>query len=542
MLETERTFRTTVEKRSSKFWITRSYLADLLFSSHPERLIAFGRLVFASIAIVAVYLDPTHPSRNIEVTFLILAAYLAFALGSAGSSLIRPPGETSQIVTHALDISTLCILVHFTDGLQSPFFAFLTFALLTGTMRWSWRGGLATVIVLEVSLIGLSWPDLDMSMSRDSDLNVLIMRSANLLVTAAMLGYFCAYRERSQYRLAKLASWPTTTAAQLDHPPLASSLSHAGEVLGASRVVVIWQDKDEPKVRIADWNGLNCSFSILLHPLSSSFDLASIPDLKNSSEHQRSVICLSQFSSLHFQGAVFVFGARDQSVDSRLLTEIIAAHIAAELERFALANEIASTARATERIRLARDMHDTVLQNLTAANLQIKNLASLVPHEVRAKLDDVSYLLLSQQQRIRHFVEGAERLKEPSEPIMIADQVRRFSSILAKQWECQIETTIKPEDFIVDQIFCSQILLLISEATANAVRHGRAKFVDLRIEKDGTNLHLCVRDNGRGLIDTPSKPIEFEPQSLKSRVRDLGGRLTFSPRDYGIELTIALPL
>lgn len=55
-----------------------SLLANRLFSLPPERLIRFGRFTFSAFALLAIYLDPTQPARNVEETYTVLIAYVAY--------------------------------------------------------------------------------------------------------------------------------------------------------------------------------------------------------------------------------------------------------------------------------------------------------------------------------------------------------------------------------------------------------------------------------------------------------------------------------
>src|SRR5205085_4660376 len=81
-----------------------------------------------------------------------------------------------------------------------------------------------------------------------------IVRACYLAVTAGMLAYVSAYRERSRERLAKLAEWPAYAAREKDLPAFASTLAHATTVLGAPRVLAIWEESEEPFIKLATWN------------------------------------------------------------------------------------------------------------------------------------------------------------------------------------------------------------------------------------------------------------------------------------------------
>src|SRR3546814_17886035 len=77
-------------------------------------------------------------------------------------------------------------------------------------MRLGLGGAILGAVVLETVLFAVGLPDLQ---DGESELNIIVTRSAYFAVAATMLGYFGAYRERSRQRLVKLADWPVAAIA-----------------------------------------------------------------------------------------------------------------------------------------------------------------------------------------------------------------------------------------------------------------------------------------------------------------------------------------
>src|SRR3546814_1245673 len=67
--------------------------------------------------------------------------------------------------------------------------------------------------------------------------------------------------------------------------------------------------------------------------------------------------------------------------------------------------QAAETARSQERVRLARDIQDSILQDLTAAKRKLKMIANTAPDDVKLQLGSVNMRVSDQQRRIRKFVE-----------------------------------------------------------------------------------------------------------------------------------------
>ena len=225
--------------------------SEALEAFDPEWLICIGRLVTSVFAWIAIYLDPTQPAHYFRESEFVLGGYILFAMVLVLLPKRPPPDAPIHLLSHAIDVIVLGGLSFLTDELTSPFFAFLPFILLATTMRWGMAGAIGGALALETVLIVVGWPDVE---DGDSELNILIMRSAYFLVAAFMLGYFGASRDRSRRRLARLADWPFDAITKDRGPWLQSLLQHPAAVLGEPRLLAIWQDQEEPEGSVAYWD------------------------------------------------------------------------------------------------------------------------------------------------------------------------------------------------------------------------------------------------------------------------------------------------
>ena len=93
-----------------------------------------------------------------------------------------------------------------------------------------------------------------------------------------------------------------------------------------------------------------------------------------------------------------------------------------------------------------------------------------------------------------------------------------------------------------------QIELLLAEAAANAVQHGKASLLKIMVEQAPNNIRLRIAETGCGLSGVTGTYTQRElmarvigPQSICRRVAELGGALTLSTSDKGVELNVELP-
>ena len=520
----------------------------------PERLIALGRLFACSLALLAVYLDPTTPSANVTETYAVLVGYVVISVLFAIPSLFARPGAL-RMLQMPVDVLMIGLLAHYTDELESPFFGLCTFALIGATIRWGWRGALSTAALLQIVILIVGIPDL--FDGNDWPLNVLIMRTVFCWVAAMMLGYFGSYRSRNEYRLRELASWPIEIVPTGDRPWLSEALKHAATVLGTDLILVLWQDQDAIANTLAFWTGDRCEFldganvpvelgAFERDPFAWRHQKAAdllekiMPAAKDAKWQRflvrgRKSFHLARFDSIRYCGWVIVIDPafREESVDS--LVGIVAARIGLALEQFSIVSDLSAAAGLQERARLTRDVHDSVLQDLTAAVWQLDATMKQLAPDAQQTLGRIREVLQQQQYRLRRLVTDT-RGRRPHGGLLM-EQLQTFAEPLGKQWNCRLELSVDPPRLRVSNAVATQLCLALSEATANAARHGAAETLTVSIVSEQGRLRIDFEDDGHGAQG--SAPL---PRSMCERVAELGGTLIGTQRAIGHGLQMILPL
>ncbi len=554
------------------------------FDFQLERLIAFLRIALAAFSVVTFYMDPIRGDQNTLIIVSVLIAYAAFGLLAALIPITGHLRTGWQLPVHLVDIGLISLLLFFLESVSRQFLLLYTFVLLGATVRWNWRGAAGTtVLLLGLGLLlaflsrGLSSPHI----GDDPNLRAfgVLVQSAFLLVIGGMFTFFGASQERNQARLAELAAWPapsTSAAGDLVAFPLAAALTHVANVLHVPRVLVLWEQSDEPFLHIAIWADGRChqdqrsvdafgdwaaqdikEIAFACADVSSK-KYVTVGEPKTSkeplishsleSEFQLKSIATAPFRAAICTGRIFMLDKPDWGEDDLTLTEIVASRIGIELEHYALRLRLADTAAATERIRVARDLHDGILQSLTAAGLQLKAVASDLAAGSKSVIDDVRRLLLDEQQRIRLFVE--ERQKSTGQPkLALLSKMQALIDKNERHWGCHIALSVTPEDSEIQSGLARQLDFMLAEAIANAVRHGQASRIDVTVTTSSDRTLLQIRDNGHGLAGatgvynlTELAARKIGPVSLRNRIAELGGSLTLSSSPQGVELHADLPI
>ena len=522
-------------------------------------------------------LEPTQPARYAPVVALTLMGYLAFSAILVAITRYRFLSPRTCHAIHFVDVAIISVLLCVTEGPTSLFFVFFTFALLAATLRWQWQAVVATAATLTGVLLIAGINNFTPASAADNAVNTAIVRGAYLIVAGGMLAYVSASYKRSRERFAMLAPWPMRKASEMNNPSIPQLLAQSAIVLEAPQILAIWEEAEEPFVNLTSWRDGTFeetrrapgTFGDLVHPALAGFafltgDASSefvllpkgpmrlkepVIDTDLRMEFSIRGVATAPFTGTICTGRIFIFNRSNWSDDHLLLTEIIASRTGIELDRRVAQKQNEEAVASRERLRLTRDLHDGVLQSLTAAALQL-NLADQVPAQHgRSRLDLVRRLLAKEQRRIREFVDEIFPKPGAEKYTILGRDLRRQLEETAQFWNCSASLSVAPPDAKVPQALAGQLSLMLSEAVANAARHGGASNIDIVMEKADGHLVINVRDDGKGFIGQPTQVPHQEPgmaaigaASLRERVCALGGSLTVSNCATGAELAIRFPV
>lgn len=175
-----------------------------LFDRPAEQLVAVGRVIFCLLFLPAIEIDPGSPFQRTSAELTLLVAYSAFAIAVLTVRVWRLPYSWTAYVIHLVDIAVLTTLLFWAQDKIGAFFAvFILFLLLAASLRWAWRGALATAIGLGAIVLILSVIN-----NRSGYLTASMVDSAYILVSGGMIGYLSALRKRHRDQVLTLADWP----------------------------------------------------------------------------------------------------------------------------------------------------------------------------------------------------------------------------------------------------------------------------------------------------------------------------------------------
>jgi signal transduction histidine kinase len=520
-----------------------SNIPAALLGVSPKLLVSIGRLALAAFSLTAISAQPVEAIENIGATNAILIAYAVYAAVLFLMSVTVGIAAPIAVAAHAVDLIAFVALIHYTDGPTSPFFLFLTFAIFSAALQWSWRGALGTTALTAALYIVASY----FGLGPIRDINRLVIRWVDLVLAGAFLTYLTARLADANLRLGRLADWPAPSRGPTGvRSSVDRALKHAAEALGWSRASVRWESSDEPFAQQATYDRPDAS--------ERQHQDEKVSPIERRAESQAGGQAASPGLSVAISGADFVgsvdFRGGTPTAEARSLAEIAARQIGGEIERLMLQEQLIAAAASRERERFAEDIHDDLLQSLAAIALQLKALEGLVSDDVRDRMTGIGVVIESQQTRLRHLAArlrdsgSAARNNAPS-GFDVERELRLLLAILEQQWSCHIVMAIEPEGAGVPDSMGPGITFVITEAVANAVRHGRARNVNISVAIEPGQVSMTIRDDGAGLPAAPVDGANDERSgsaSLRRRVSGLGGRMRLTDMPNGVAIEIHLPI
>jgi len=204
-----------------------------------------------------------------------------------------------------------------------------------------------------------------------------------------------------------------------------------------------------------------------------------------------------------------------------------------------------------ERTRLARELHDGVLQSLTGAALQLEAVTRLSdqdPQSVRERLREVQDLIAHEQRELRTWIQGMKGAS-PTAMASHADLTAALDTLCRRvmRWGPRVELT-GPTEGAISRTLGDQVYRLVEESLSNVARHAHAQVARVEIRISANDVRIVVEDDGCGfpyhgrydLAALNSRGLG--PVSLKERVGSLDGDLVLTSTLSGSRLDISLPL
>ena len=164
-----------------------------------------------------------------------------------------------------------------------------------------------------------------------------------------------------------------------------------------------------------------------------------------------------------------------------------------------------------ERLRLARDLHDEFQQQLAGTMFHLDAAASVVenPEAVARQIAGARKSLMNTQSGLRSILWGLQRAGREADTLA---GLFRTAAARMPHWGGVVEIVSEGEPPIEIRRQGARLLMILQEAVGNALRHGGARYVAVRLSDDGRRFTMSVSDDGCG----------FDPAAVRGESGHMG--------------------
>ena len=192
---------------------------------------------------------------------------------------------------------------------------------------------------------------------------------------------------------------------------------------------------------------------------------------------------------------------------------------------------------------IARDLHDIILQNLTALFVELQfcqKLLELSFAKARKEYPSLKNLLLDYKQDLDQFPFRHNHLKKDDRLLpTLSRYIKNFSALSAIKIQLKVrgkEKKLSPK--IHDNLF-----QICREAITNVIRHAEANKVEINLVFGRDRLRATITDDGKGFVLDKSEGDYFGIRGMRERTQILGGELVIhTAPGIGTKIGMSIPV
>jgi signal transduction histidine kinase len=526
-------------------------------------MIGLVRLVLAFASLVIIFIDPTEPDKNVALTYLSLVLYTIYSAAVYAFSLRRHEHHPRRL-THWVDVACYLVLISLSSGTNSVYFFFFFFAIIVASFRFGFPEGMRVTVASAAlfSVIGYVTSPQGVPFEIDR----FLLRPVYLLT----LGYMTAYWGGCEIKLTRQLGL-LRGVTRLSNPrfdvgyTIGSMLWKLREFYDADHCLIVLSDPrdnayrlfrlrreqtaetvqaeqvPEPLARLLLTLPEDCAAvyggkSRLRSFLDSGYyvsDTSGRGDcedgLAKASGLLAETLATDSFISvpLHYRermiGRLYVSappGLFDGEDIAYLMQ--VGEQIMPVIHNIRLLERLASNSAEQERQRLARDIHDSVIQPYIGLQYKLAAIRNKAA-EGRGIGEDIERLFEMTVEEIaglRGFVRGLKDGDNRADNFVSA--VRRFASQFAQNYDLDVKVESKG-DFRVNDRLAAELIRIVHEGLSNVRKHSSAAASKITLERADRSLHISI-ENDDPRADESERP-PFTPRSITERAEELGGHV-----------------
>jgi signal transduction histidine kinase/ligand-binding sensor domain-containing protein len=206
--------------------------------------------------------------------------------------------------------------------------------------------------------------------------------------------------------------------------------------------------------------------------------------------------------------------------------------------------------RVNERTRIARDLHDTLLQSFQGLVFRFQAVRNMLPQRPEEAMQALDGALERTDQAIAEGRDAIQGLRASTVVTNeLAQAVRALGNELASQDSAsnsaRFHVVVEGPPRDLHPILRDDVYAIAREAVRNAFRHAQAHNIEADITYSGSSFQLRIRDDGKGIdpgIVAEGRAGHYGVQGMRERAKRIGGRLdVWSGDGAGTEIELSIP-
>lgn len=335
----------------------------------------------------------------------------------------------------------------------------------------------------------------------------------------------------------RLKQWPRAVGAE-PRPYAEAALHAVSAIFEASRAILAWEDPEEPWVVIATLTGSEFVWREESGLLDTACEVLRKPGMIEIALNGESV-----------QGRLFCVARENEWTP--LFTDIVALLVGRDMDAVITARNATREAVHEERLRVARDLHDGLLQSFTGVVLQLETVHDMIeskPEGAQKLITNIQGLIMADQRDLRSYVEQLRPRRRIDVPFEFLSRLAELRSRFETQWGISVTIEDDSVDPLVAQSLGPETFRLIQEAVTNAAKHGSASKIRVLLTTHDSRIWIEVSDDGHGFPFHGRRTLDqiresgVGPGMLAERVAALNGDLAVDSSGSGAKVQISIPL
>jgi signal transduction histidine kinase len=565
-------------------------LTDNISGQDDTQMVAAMRFVLTFAVLLIILINPAEPDRYILQTYSTLILYWFY---SAAILLFIKYGnkffEPVLRFLHWADLGWYLLLISLNSGTSSIFFFFFFFVVLYTSFLYGLSEGLKVTIfsALSFSLVGyFATPP-----GEEFELDRFLLRPTYLMVLGYMMAHWGGYEIRTKRRLALLRDIVALSNPRFGVDRTTGTIVELlRSFYNADGCLLIMSDLESGTyiARSADRN--NPENARQTHPLNPRlannfislpenhaavyerhnlgflsgirrFYVSELPEKHNLKEKKdiferiaenldtNSFLTVPVYFRKRAVGRVFIFSNKFSLFEPSDIDFLLQAinQFMPIVENIRLVDHLASSAAEEERKKIARDIHDSIIQPYIGLQLGIESVIAMLGTEsndhaadskkaeiIRTRINRLKDLTEKGIEDLRGYINNlsSHRVSETNLLPAINSYAEKFGIATGISVEIKAEENIRINDRLAAEIF-----QIVAEGLSNIRRHTHSPSASIDLATGKDKLILAIENN---IIDNVSA--NFTPQSIFERVKSLGGSLEVKQEDNRTIIRIEIPL